>query len=102
MISYIPIRYQRILSFVPILNVFELFVWMYNVSRLNLKASEFLKSFFILLIRGVPLGIFYILIGHFFGTESLLYNIVFPVCVYAIPLSIGDGLIRYQKKLGVE
>ena len=95
--SYIKTKYQRILSFIPIINNFELFVWIYNVSRLNLKASEFLKSLFIMFIRGVPLGILYILIGGFWGTDSLIYNIIFPLCIYFIPLSIGDGLIRYQK-----
>lgn len=92
----VPIKFQRILSYIPIINSLILFVWLYNFIRSGKSHGIFVKSLLVLLVCTAPLILIQIVVSCVFAA-STLSSICDLIMVYLIPLSMGIGLIKYQK-----
>lgn len=83
--------------FIPVLNCFSLFIWLYNYSRMPSDVIVFLKSLLVIFSFSLPLAFICFLIDQL-HMEGLLYFTKF-IMLYIIPLSISYGLIRFQRKI---
>ena len=95
----IPIKIQKIISFIPLLNLFILFIWVYNSMVLKVKQKVFFKSLFVTCSTMIVFAIPFIIMSYVIGEDSSIYTIAFYFSEYLIPLAIGWELIIFQEKL---
>ena len=95
----LSVRTQFILMWIPFLNFFNLFIWLYNYSRNSYGIGIFVKSWGVMLLHTVPIAFVQILVSKIFRGYPLIVNIVGMIAMYIIPLMLSFGLIRFQKKL---
>lgn len=87
------------MMFIPIVNYFILFVWVYNYKQTQTEYKIFAKSLILIFIATIPLEIINIILCKLIIQFKLLYYIL-NICIqYLVGLSLGFWLIKYQKKL---
>ena len=85
--------------FIPLLNAFVLFMWLYNYSRVKLDGSVFAKSLLILFASTIPLAIVQIILQKLLADFSIVTACIDYLMLYLIPFSMAFNLIAYQKKV---
>lgn len=98
----INIKTQKIILFIPYINVLILFFWLYNYYILQVENKVFFKSLMILFFRIFIFVIPQIILSKILGENSQINNIISKILIYIIPLSFGDGLIKHQSKIGIQ
>lgn len=94
----IPLKTQRIIMFIPYLNILNLPFWLFNSINLDLPYRGVPQTFFIMLKCGLPLVLLQLLLYKIYAPAG---NILGYINAYLAPLLIGHALIKLQEKLGV-
>lgn len=97
----INVKIQKIIAFIPVFNVFIMFLWIINCHKHNISSIKFLKSLFIPFIITVVFASIMIFLDRTIGSETLIYSIFNYLMLYLFPLLIAWSLIKYQIKLGL-
>lgn len=92
-------KIQLLITCIPYVNCFMIFIWLYNCYHSTDSAKIFPKSLLIVFLHSIPLVILQIIVSSIFVKFG---PIIDSIMFYCIPLSIGLGLIRYQIKLGLK
>lgn len=87
---------QRRIMFIPIVNVANLFIWLYNARYMYRSVTTVPKTLWILISSLLPYSILYTV---FSDNSPLLAEILPYIGSYFCPLIMGYHLIRYQEKL---
>lgn len=92
----VPLKVQKILVFIPIVNVSILFIWVFNFARTFTDWSVFGKSLLLLLGFVPAVG----LVGYLGVTflPQVVYDVLWCLNSYLIPFSLGWLLITYQSR----
>ena len=93
--KYIGLSTQKRLMFIPVLNWFILFIYIYNAAKTHIKQWDFIKVVFVCFAIGVPAILLLNVLQYL--NIPILKNIYF---IYVIPLALALGIIWYQGKLG--
>ena len=98
MMKPMPIKIQKIFSFIPVINSIGVFVLIYQCHTMKIGAKLLPKA--ILLIAPIILafGIIMALVDMLFGQYSLFYEILSYASFYLIPLLIFRIIIYVQEK----
>lgn len=91
----IPIRRQRNIMKIPLVNILNLPICMYNCNRLHISAALSCKMLMYLFGYTIPAGVLYGLFLHII--PSLRY-ITYLFGMYLVPYAMGYGLIKFQQK----
>ena len=97
--KYISLHTQNIIKFIPFLNCFILFIWLFNYSRTEKDPRVFMKSLLIIFGVSIPIIILQIIISKILIEFSVAQSIFDGIFMYLIPFVIGSALIKYQKKV---
>ena len=92
----VSIKMQRILMFIPYLNILNLFIWVYNCRCANISAAVFGRSLLLIFAHAFPFAALHILLANLFPELSGKFAFLF---MYGMALSISYGLIKYQEKI---
>lgn len=98
MTKLISLRIQKVIMFIPFVNCFSLFIWLYNYSRTSKKLNVLLKSLLAIWAISIPFLILSILLSKIFPQSVIAHTIESFVMLYIVPCVVGFVLIKYQKK----
>ena len=88
----IPLRTKKIMIWIPVINCFCVFAWMYSSTFDRNPKRNFAKVLWIFFSSSLPLAILQQLIGNAFpNIEYILFNLN----CYIIPLIMGFRFIKY-------
>ena len=93
---FIPLKVQRIIMFIPYVNVLNLFIWLNNSRMLNAPRNGVPRMLRIMFSCAIPFSCIQVFTSLYFPEYS---DWVSTACVYLLPLLIGRGLIKYQNQL---
>lgn len=88
---------QKTMMFIPVVNVFVLYVWLYNAIVKRETIGTILKSFFRCIAFAFPCWLF---LSIFSRGSYGLEHFGSLVIMYCVPLVCSYVLIRYQESLG--
>ena len=94
----ISLRTQKIIMFIPVINIFIIAFWLYNYMKTTNNIKLFFKS--LLKIWGVAIAFLIVssaLLEIFSQTKFLDYIRNF-IMLYLLPFTLGYVLIKYQEK----
>lgn len=94
----ISLRVQKIITFIPLVNCFMLFIWLYNYSKIPSNLKLFFKAFFVAFVYALPFIILNILLSKLFTQSEIIEVLRTIIGVYFTPLFMGVGLIKCQEK----
>lgn len=101
--AVVKIRIQKIIMFIPIINVLPLFFWVITFMKTDLKTSVFMKSLGIIFTGMLIVVIPVMVLNYGIGKDSwFIENLVTPIHMYLTPLVMDFGLLRFQHKLGIK
>lgn len=90
---------QRILMFIPIINMFNFFAWLIRCKVYNVPFKTFFKSVLMLMGCVLVVGLACVELSAVFPSfEALFYKLG----MYFLPFSISLVLLIYQKKIGMD
>ena len=95
----ISIKFQEVIMFVPFLNCFVLFIWLYNYSRMEKNTKIFSKSLCILFLSTIPIVILQIIFQKIFVDYNVLISVLDYLMLYIIPFSMAFNLVHFQKNI---
>ena len=98
MTKLVSLRTQQVIMFIPFVNCFLLFVWLYNYSRTSKELEVLLKSILAMCAISIPFVILSILLSKIFPLSVIAHIIESFVMLYIVPFVVGFILIKYQKK----
>lgn len=85
---------------IPLVNCFGWFIWLYNCFQMPQRAALLFKSIFVAFACSLP-GVFVsILISKLFA-GFLAHAVQTFIMLYLVPVFICFGLIRFQKKYDI-
>lgn len=91
----IPIKVQTVFMFIPILNSFALFMWLYNYSRAVTSIKVLLKSVLVMFASLLPI----IIIASVLQSSFTMPPIFIHLMTYVASFSVAFGLVQFQKKV---
>lgn len=94
----ISLRVQKIITFIPLVNCFMLFIWLYNYSKIPSNLKLFFKAFFVAFVYALPFIILNILLSKLFTQSEIIEVLRTIIGVYFTPLFMDVGLIKCQEK----
>lgn len=96
MLKPISIKMQKIIMFIPGINIFCLPIWLYNSFFYNKKHNTLLRSLYIIFSSTVPLMVLLIAVSYYFPATS---DFLRKLNGYFMPLLLGYRLVKYQESL---
>ena len=94
----ISLKFQKIIVWIPYMNVSIPFLWIYNIWVQKRGRIVFKKSLNRAFWTAFPLFILESVIVHFWGNVQLVVDISHALAQYVTPLAMGLVLINYQEK----
>ena len=94
----ISLRTQKIIMFIPVINIFVLFIWLYNYSKFPSNSKIFIKSLLYVFAVFIPMGIIHSILFNILSEYKIATTILNFIVIYYIPLAVGYVLIKYQEK----
>lgn len=94
----ISLRVQKIILFIPYVNLFIWFIWLINFNRIPRDFKKLFTTFFIAFAFGIPCIIINILLSRLFVQTEIIEVLRTIIGVYFTPLFMGVGLIKCQEK----
>ena len=91
----ISTKAQRKIMFIPIINIFNLFICLLNCCCKRIPMITFLKVYLSLFGYTLPPALVYGILLHIFPTFE---QVLTPLAIYLIPLIMSFGLIKFQEK----
>ena len=95
----ISTKTQRILSFIPFLNIFVILIWLHNYRIAIQNMRVFFKALFILWITAFPLVILGMLLGKILVAYANIVCVIDWLVIYLVPLFMAHRLIKFQEGL---
>ena len=92
----ISIRTQKKLMYIPIVNLANMFIWLYNSIVLYKNINTTPRSFITLLLAVFPC---YLIDEYFVPRSPIFGTIVLTAYGYAVPVIISHCFIKYQEEL---
>ena len=93
--QYISAKTQRKIMFVPVLNLLTIFICLSNTLRMQVSRKVSMQIFPYLLRYAVLPGILWVLVV---GLIPKVATVIYPIVMYAWPMCVSYGLIKYQEK----
>ena len=90
----VPKKAQKIIAFIPGLNLFCLPIFIYNSFFVKFTLKDYLRSWIYLVFPAVFLRILCEIISYSFPTISVVLGYI---CTYLTLLVVGLRLIKYQE-----
>ena len=94
----IPLRVQKVIMFIPFINIFIIAFWLYNY----MKTTNNIKLFFKSLLKIWGVAIAYLIVSsallEIFSQTKFLDYIRNFIMLYLLPFTLGYVLIKYQEK----
>ena len=87
-------KMQKIIAFIPGLNIFSLPIFIYNTFRVKFTLKDYLRSWKYLVFPAVLLVILREVVICCFPTISVICG---HICTYLILLVVGLRLIKFQE-----
>ncbi len=84
--------------FIPFVNLFIWFIWLFNYSRIPSNLKLFFKAIFVAFAYALPFIILNILLSRLFTQSEVLLVMENIIGLYFIPFQIGLGVIKCQEK----
>jgi hypothetical protein len=102
--KYVYVRIQRILMFIPIVNVSIMVMWTYNCHVLPIPKGAAFKADFKAVCYVMILWLFQYFICEIFGIDddTIVGDTLGYIFMYIIPFAMAYSLVRSQEKLGLE
>ena len=94
----ISLRTQKIIMFIPVINTFVLFIWLYNYSKFPSNSKILIKSLLYVFAVFIPMGIIHSILFNILSEYKIASTILNFIVNYSIPLAVGYVLIKYQEK----
>lgn len=95
-----PIRIQKILSFIPVINSIGVFVLIYQCHTMKIGTKLLQKAMFLIVPTIIVFGIVMALIDMLFSRYLLFYRVLSYLSFYLIPLLVFRIIIHAQEKTG--
>ena len=95
----LTIKYQKIISFIPIINYSIIFIWLYNYSHTSKNIKVLFKSLLITFMFIICLAVIYIILEKFFAGVSIFIKFMDISLQYVLPLVVGMILIKCEEKM---
>ena len=92
-------KFQKRILFIPIINCFIIFIWIFNCFKSKNSGKIFLKALLLAFIYLTTVIIIDIILTKGFYNSLTFVTIKNYVMLYIMPLSFGFGLISFQIKL---
>lgn len=94
----ISLRVQKIILFIPYVNLFIWFIWLIKFNRTPRDFKKLFTTFFIAFAFGIPCIIINILLSRLFVQTEIIKVLRTIIGVYFTPLFMGVGLIKCKEK----
>ena len=95
----ISLKTQRMIMFVPIVNVVNIFLCIYNHYAVRVKKQRNLQCVVYLVSYSVPVTIMHSMIYRMVVDRiPFMEPLIYALGIYIVPLTTGYGLIKYQEK----
>ena len=91
----VPKKVQRIIAFIPGINLFCLPIFIYNSFFIKLTFKNYLRSLVYLVFPAIFVGILRKIFIYYFPASSVGFG---HVCTYLILLIVGLRLISFQER----
>ena len=95
----ISFKAQKIIMFVPYVNIINMYIYLYNCKQMNIHRLGFPKALLIVFANALPLLILGTIVDSAFALPAHILTVLSNVNAYLVPLLIGRGLIKYQQQL---
>lgn len=95
----VSIKTQKIIMFIPYINILNIPIHYYNCYQLNIPHSGFPRTLYVAFANALPILILGTIIGNVFELSGLAASVLSNAMAYFAPLLIGRGLIQYQQEL---
>lgn len=95
----VSLKTQRVMSFIPFVNFFVLFTWLYNYRLAVNDYKVFAKALALLFIIALPLALAEFIIINLFSAHPTVCNIIGIIAMYCIPLCLSRSIIYFQSKI---
>lgn len=92
----ISIKAQKIIMYIPGINIFCIVIWLYNSFFYDENQSTLKQSLLIIFTSAVPLAVLQTALGFYFPKIGEVLGVLNS---YLIPLFIGYRLVKYQEKI---
>ena len=94
--NIVPIKTQRIIMYIPYVNVLNIFFWLYNSLNMNIPYRGVPQTLKVFMMSSIPLVVLQTVLSNINGNLGIILGYLNG---YLIPLFIGMGLIKYQERL---
>lgn len=92
----ISIATQKKIMYIPIINLANMFIWLYNSVILYKNINTTPRSLLTIFLTVLPC---YLINEHLIPCSPIFGKIVLTIYGYAIPVIISHCFIRYQEEL---
>ena len=92
----ISVDIQRRIMFVPVINIANIFIWLFNARNAYKTVNTLPRTLLILFSSVIPLEIISLVVANY---SPDIGNIIGLLNAYLGPLAAGYWLIKYQEKL---
>lgn len=93
--SLISLKTQKIMMFIPVVNISIWFIWWHNYKKSALTLMHSAMAFAIAVGSLLPFFLLYRMLSGFIPSAERLF---FYLYMYIAPLLMGFGLIQLQKR----
>ena len=92
-------RFLRILSFIPLVNYFVWFIYLFFLSKSSVqnKGIECIKSIFTACAFAFPIVILWSILSEMLLPSTIWYTFTMCVYLYMTPLTLSQGLLFCMK-----
>lgn len=96
--EFFPLRFQKIIMWIPYVNIFVLFCWLYNCTKTEQPVKLFLKSLPLILGIGILFAILNAIVSGIAGKDSITALIAYYLTAYFCPIAIAAFVIHFQNR----
>lgn len=94
----ISLKIQKTIKFIPFVNYFILFIWLFNYSRIPSNLKLLFRALFTAFAYVFPFIVLNMLLSRLFTQTETLLVIQSIIGLYIFPFQVDLGLIKCQEK----
>lgn len=95
----VSVKTQRLIMYIPLVNVVNMFICIYNHYAVPNKKKNNLRSVGYLLSYSIPAAIGYSLLYRLVANRiPAMEPLLYALGIYLVPLIMSFGLIKFQEK----
>lgn len=93
-----PLHFQKIIMWIPYVNILVLFCWLYNCAKTDQPVKLFLKSLPLILGIGILFALLNAIVTGIAGSDSITASTVYYLTAYFCPVAIAAFVIHLQNR----